>query len=76
MNIAKKLIKKTEQDDSNLWKAILDRRNTPTKEEVSGPTQRFMPRRTKTLLYITKKLLFISYVICIRDLYSINSEAL
>ena len=66
MNIAKKLIKKTEQDDSNLWKAILDRRNTPTKEVVSGPTQRIMPKRTKTLLYITKK----TIIYIIRYLYT------
>ena len=30
LKIAKKLIKKTEQDGNDLWKAILDWRNTPT----------------------------------------------
>ena len=48
MKIAKKLIKKTEQDGSDLWKAIMDWRNTPTREVGSSPTQRLMSRRTKT----------------------------
>ena len=50
VKITKKLIKKTEQDGSDSWKAILDWRNTPTKEVGSSPTQRLMSRRTKTQL--------------------------
>ena len=50
MKIAKKLIKKTEQDGRFLWKAILDWRNTPTKEVGTSPTQSLMSRRTKTQL--------------------------
>ena len=38
MKIAKKLTKKTEQEGRDLWKAILDWRNTPTKEAGSIPT--------------------------------------
>ena len=50
MKIAKKLIKKTEQNGSDLWKAILDWRSTPKKKVSSSPTQRLMSRRTKTQL--------------------------
>ena len=50
MKIAKKVIKKTEEDGSDLWKAILDWRKSSKKEVDSSPTQRLMPRRTKTQL--------------------------
>ena len=50
VKIAKKLINKTEQDGSELWKAILDWRNTSTKEVGSSPIQRLTSRRTKTQL--------------------------
>ena len=50
MKIAKNVIKKTEQDGNDLWKAIADRRNTPTKEGGSSPTRHLMSRRTKTQL--------------------------
>ena len=50
MKKAKKLINKTEQDGSELWKAILDWRNTSTKEVGSSPIQRLTSRRTKTQL--------------------------
>ena len=48
MKIAKKLIKKTKQDGCYLRKAILDWKNTPTKEVGGSPTQRLMSRRTMT----------------------------
>ena len=38
MKIAKKLTKKTEQEGRDLWKAILNWRNTRTKEAGSIPT--------------------------------------
>ena len=50
MKIAKKLIKKTKQDGNYLWKAILDWRNTSTKEVDSSSIQHLMSRRTKTEL--------------------------
>ena len=50
VKIAEKLIKKTQQDGSDLWKAILDWRNTPKKEVGSSPTQCLMSRKTKTQL--------------------------
>ena len=49
VKIVKKLIKKTKLDGSKLWKAILDWRNTPTKEVGSSRTQRLMSLRTKNL---------------------------
>ena len=57
VKIAKKLVNKTEQDGSDLWKAILDWRNTPTKEAGSSPIQRLMSRRTKTQLLTADALL-------------------
>ena len=48
MKIAKKLIKKSKQDGINLWKAILDWRNTPTKEMSRSQTKRLMSRRKNT----------------------------
>ena len=50
LKIAKKLIKKTKQDGNDLWKAILDWRNTSTKEVGSSSIQHWMSRRTKTEL--------------------------
>ena len=50
VKIAKKLIKKTKQDGNYLWKAILDWRNTSTKEVDSSSIQHLMSRRTKTEL--------------------------
>ena len=46
--MTKKLIKKTEQDGSHLLKAILDQRNTPTKEVSSSLTHCLVSKRTKT----------------------------
>ena len=48
MKIAKKLIKKSKQDGINLWKAILDWRNTPAKEVSRSQTKRLMSRRKNT----------------------------
>ena len=50
MKMTKKLIKKTEQDGRDLLKAILDQRNTPTKEVGSSLTQCLVSKRTKTQL--------------------------
>ena len=50
VKIAKKLVKKTELDGSDLWKAILDWNITST--VGSSSTQRLMSRRTKTLVVL------------------------
>ena len=50
-------MKKTEQDGSDLWISILDRRHTPTKEVGSSPTKHLMSRRTKTQLSTADALL-------------------
>ena len=47
---AKKLIKKSEENGNDLWKTILDWRNTPTEKVGKIPTQHLMFRRTKTQL--------------------------
>jgi hypothetical protein len=56
VKIAKKLIKKTTKEESDLYLAILDWRNTPDEAGYS-PAQKLMSRRTRTLLPITEILL-------------------
>uniref|UniRef100_A0A803JLC0 Gypsy retrotransposon integrase-like protein 1 n=1 Tax=Xenopus tropicalis TaxID=8364 RepID=A0A803JLC0_XENTR len=58
VKIAKTIIKKAKRDGKDLWKAILDWRNTPTEGTNSSPVQRLMSRRTRTLLPTAQKLLF------------------
>ena len=57
VKIAKKLIKKTERDGTDFYKAVLDWRNTPTVGMNSSPVQRLMSRRTQTLIPTSEKLL-------------------
>ena len=47
---AKRLIKKAIQDNSDIYLALLELRNTPRDSTMGSPTQRLMGRRTKTLL--------------------------
>lgn len=47
MKIAKKLVKKCISSKTDIWKAILDWRNTPTKDMDCSPVQRLMSRRTR-----------------------------
>lgn len=54
---AKKIVKRTTLDKSDLFMAILDWRNTPTQNMRSSPVQRLMSRRTKTLLPTAANLL-------------------
>ena len=54
---AKRLLRKALQADTDPYLAILDYRNTPTQGIGSGPAQRLMSRRTKTLLPTTNQLL-------------------
>ena len=46
----KQLLKKAERDGEGPWFALLDYRNTPTEGLGTGPAQRLMSRRTRTLL--------------------------
>ena len=57
VKIVKKLIRKTQKDGTNIHKAILDWRNTPTVGMNSSPAQRLMSRRTQTLLPTSERLL-------------------
>lgn len=47
VKIAKKLVKKCISSKTDIWKAILDWRNTPTKDMNCSPAQRLMSRRTR-----------------------------
>ncbi|XP_011437820.3 retrovirus-related Pol polyprotein from transposon 297 [Magallana gigas] len=47
VKIAKKLVKKCISSKTDIWKAILDWRNTPTKDMNCSPVQRLMSRRTR-----------------------------
>lgn len=58
VKIAKSLIKKTERENSDIWLAILEWRNTPTVGINTSPVQRIMSRRTRSLIPMSKKLLF------------------
>ena len=57
VKIVKKLIRKTQKDGTDIHKAILDWRNTPTVGMNSSPAQRLMSRRTQTLLPTSERLL-------------------
>ena len=53
----KKLFTKCHESGQSEYKALLDWRNTPTEGMGTSPAQRFLGRRCKTLLPITKSLL-------------------
>ena len=57
VKIAKKLLKKTKRDGQDMWKAILDWRNTPSEGMESSPVQRLMSCRTRTSLPTATELL-------------------
>ena len=57
VKIAKKVMKKAKRSGQDIWKAILDWRNTPTENMKSSPAQRLMSRRTRTLLPTANQLL-------------------
>ncbi|KAL9970142.1 hypothetical protein ACROYT_G022469 [Oculina patagonica] len=57
VKIAKKIMKKAKRSGQDVWKAILDWRNTPTENMGSSPAQRLMSRRTRTLLPTANQLL-------------------
>ena len=54
---AKRLIRKTVDAKTDQYMALLDHRNTPTQGLTSSPVQRFMSRRTRTLIPTTAVLL-------------------
>ena len=56
VKMAKNLLRKAAVDRSDPFLAMLDHRNTPTEGHLS-PAQKFMARRTKTLLPTTEQLL-------------------
>lgn len=57
VNISKNIIKKAKKSGHDIWKAILDWRNTPTESMNSSPVQRFMSRRTRTHIPTPHRLL-------------------
>lgn len=57
VKISKRLIKKAKKDGKDVWKSILDWRNTPTDGMDSSPVQRLMSRRTRTSLPIASQML-------------------
>ncbi|XP_062616020.1 uncharacterized protein K02A2.6-like [Saccostrea cucullata] len=57
VKIAKGIIKKSMKEKEDLWRAILDWRNTPTQDMGCSPAQRLMSRRTRSSLPIAHQLL-------------------
>ena len=47
----------SQKEDKDLWKAILDWRNTPNERLGASPAQHLMFRRTQTMLPAEKTLL-------------------
>lgn len=58
VKIAKKIVKRTRQDGTDLQLAILEWRNTPSQGMQSSPAQRLLSRRTRTLIPVAPKLLY------------------
>ena len=50
MNIAKSILKKTENSSLNPYEALLDQHSTPTVDMTTSPAQRFLHRRLKATL--------------------------
>ena len=44
------MISKANTQGTDVWKAILERRNSPTPSQGSSPVQRLMSRRTRSFL--------------------------
>ena len=60
VKIEKRLLTKCmsqKEDKEDLWKAILDRQNTPNERLGTSPAQRLIFRRTQTMLPVEKTLL-------------------
>ena len=57
MKTAKKLLRKAKADGRDPFLALLCYRNTPSESMGTSPAQRFLGRRTKTLLPTTSELL-------------------
>ena len=57
VKIAKNLIKKSKESGEDVYKALLDLRNTPTQDLGSSPVQRLMSRRTRGQVHISTDLL-------------------
>ena len=51
-----KIFMKAHRDNKDLWQAFLDQRNTPTQGVNSSPVQRWISRRTRTLLPVSANL--------------------
>ena len=54
---AKRLLRKSMDAKTDQYMALLDHRNTPTQGLTSSPVQRFMSRRTRTMIPTTAELL-------------------
>ncbi len=50
VKVAKTLIKKTKQDGTDLWLAVLEHRNTPAADNTGSASQMLMSRRTRSLI--------------------------
>ena len=50
VKIMKSIITKANKDGADVWKAILEWRNSPTPSQGSSPVQRLMSRRTRSFL--------------------------
>lgn len=50
VQIAKNMLKKCRDSDTELWQALLEYRNTPVKEVNASPVELLMSRKTRTLI--------------------------
>lgn len=57
VKVAKQLLRKARDSKTDIHLALLDQRNTPTQAMTTSPVQRFLNRRTKTLLPTRESLL-------------------
>ncbi|UYV74135.1 hypothetical protein LAZ67_11002219, partial [Cordylochernes scorpioides] len=74
VKIAKNILKKSKQENSDFWQNLLNWRNTPTIDIDSSPVQRIMSRRTRAILPIHPNLLKPSIPENIPDKISIKRQ--
>lgn len=68
------MVKKWNKNQDDLWKSILDRKNTPTVNMASSLSKHLMSRRTRHSLLLSKELLQPKHVDDITDMVKFERQ--